>query len=622
MCGIAGWIDPQAGAGEDAQARLARMCRTIIHRGPDDEGRFVAEGVALGMRRLSILDIEGGRQPMVSDDGAMRIVFNGEIFNHDDLRRRLIEQGCRFATHSDTEVALRLFEREGVGAFEQMNGMFAMAIWSSRDRALHLVRDRMGVKPLYYYWNGTRLIFASEIKAILEALPARPELNEQAIWDYFTFRYVPQPGTIWRNIHKLPPAHHLTFWLGREEPRIERWWDMPRPSDQRRDDEDLIQEFDALLTDATRLRMLADVPVGVLLSGGLDSSLIAARAARSANRLKTYSIAFEGAEEIDERPYARQVARKLGADHHEMVIDHRAVADFLPEFVHYADEPLGDAVCVPLYYVSRLARRDVKVLLAGEGADETLGGYNFDQWARRWDEAARPSPLPALAGGETLVEIKVDLGLLDLRLAPKPPTMTAYLDCAQKRALFKKKSYADSHEGARRALARLGDASPLAQSLYLYCQDWLVEDLLMKADKMSMATSVELRTPFLDYRLVEAAARLPDHLRVGRNEAGDYETKRILRILSRRSRELPDDIVQRPKMGFPVPIYEWLREPGRLLPLVRDYLTGPNVKLRDWLDPKALADVVELGTAFPGKRRNQHIVYNALIMEMWLRRWK
>ncbi len=598
------------GAGDAAKARLLRMCSTILHRGPDDEGSFIDEGIALGMRRLSIIDIAGGHQPMTTPDGNLTIVFNGEIYNHHDLRNRLIAQGHSFRTRSDTEVVLHLFERDGLESLNLLNGMFAIAIWDRRRRSLYLLRDRMGVKPLYYAWDGKRLIFASEIKAILSALPLRPAVNAQAIWDYFTFRYIPQPQTIWQGIYKLPPAHHLTLRAGATAPLIERWWDIPTPAPQAWQDADHIAEFDVLLSDATRLRMLADVPVGVLLSGGLDSSLLAARAT-GGPRLKTFSIAFEDAGDIDERPYARQVARRIGSDHNEIAITHQQVRDFLPDLVHYADEPLADAVCVPMHYVCKLVREHVKVVLSGEGADETLGGYSFDQAAKQWDGAA------ALAqAGDT----GVDPALLDLRRARLPPTMTAYLSDEQKALLFRRSDYADSHAGDRQALVRYGDATPLSQALYLYCQDWLVEDLLMKADKMSMSTSVELRTPFLDYRLVEAAARLPDHLRVGRDASGIYETKRILRILARRG-ELPDDIVERPKMGFPVPIYEWLRDPRRLLSVVTDHLTGPGIRLHEWLDPQALAAVVALGTAVPGKRKNQHILFNALVMEMWLRHW-
>ncbi len=403
-------------------------------------------------------------------------------------------------------------------------------------------------------------------------------------------------------------------------PQVRRWWDLPRQPERFGDDAALLDEFDALLTDATRLRMLADVPVGILLSGGLDSSAVAAKAARGGPRVKTFSVAFEGAHEIDERRYARMVAGHLGTDHHEVVIGERDFVDFLPDFVHFTDEPLADLASIPLHFVCRLARRDVTVVLSGEGADEILGGYSFDVWARRWDEAraaaAPPSLLARLMGR---APAPVDPGLLDLRDAAQPLTMTAQMTSAEKLALLAGKDpHPDSLDGMRAALARFGKATPLAQALYVYCQDWLVEDLLMKADKMSMATSVELRTPFLDYRVVEAAARLPDRLRVGRGEDGAYETKRALRLIARRD-GLPEEIITRPKMGFPVPVYGWLAK--ELRPFAHDLIGGPGARLRGICDGAALDGFLTRGTAAEASGQERHLLWSLLILELWLRRW-
>lgn len=621
MCGIAGWLDPAVPAGPQADLRLKRMLNTILHRGPDDEGMAIMDGVGLGIRRLAIVDIAGGHQPMASADGRLTLVFNGEIFNHETLRAQLRQQGVTFRTaSSDTEVLLKLYEREGVRCLHRLNGMFAAAIWDARAQTLCLMRDRMGVKPLYYAWNGHSLIFASEIKAILAALPTRPAVNQRAIWDYLTFRYVPAPLTMWQGIFKLPPAHHLTIGPGSGEPVVERWWDMPRPDTTMLREEDAIAQFDNLLTDATKLRMLADVPVGILLSGGLDSSIVAARAAQDGAKLRTFSIGFEGAPDIDERKYARQIAAHLGAEHQDMLIGAKEFQDFLPDLVHFTDEPLADAASVPLHYICKLARQSVTVALAGEGADETLGGYSFDSWAKRWDEAAACAAPPSLL--DRLLRrprASIDPGLLDLRRAQQPLTMTAYLDSAQKSRLLRDAGrQIDSLDTTRKSLEQFGQASPLAQALYTYCQDWLVEDLLMKADKMSMATSVEVRTPFLDYRLVEAAARLPDHLRVGRNRDGVYETKRILRLLARRS-HIPDNIIQRPKMGFPVPIYGWLS--NLLRDFVLEHLASPHARLTEWVEASTLDEIVRNGMAPTAESRDQHILFNFLILELWMRRW-
>lgn len=598
------------------------MCDAIRHRGPDDDGYYVTDGVALGMRRLSIVDIAGGHQPMHGDDGSSQLVFNGEIFNHEALRAELKAAGATFRTQSDTEVILRLLEREGLAGLRRLNGMFAIAHYDAQMRRLTLVRDRIGVKPLYYYWDGSQLIFGSEIKAILAALPSRPEIEPRAIWDYLTFRYVPAPHTIWRNIFKLEPAHWLHIGLDDTEPVIERWWEYPRPgtANATASEAGQVRAFLDLLTDAVDLRMRADVPVGVLLSGGLDSSVIAALAAPKHPRLATFSVAFENAEAIDERRFARLIAKRLGTDHNEIVIGANEFVDFLPSFVHFTDEPLADLASVPLYYVSSLARRHVTVVLSGEGSDEILGGYSFDAWARRWDEAAEQ----ARRGRSRLARFvrlmgagSPDPGLLDLRRNPTPLTMTAYMTGPEKSALLRSRSdYPDSLGTARAGLRRFGDASPLAQALFTYCQDWLVEDLLMKADKMSMANSLELRTPFLDYRVVEMAARLPDALRVGRDASGTYQTKRILREMA--VDLVPAEIISRPKMGFPVPVYDWLS--GPLKPLAHDCL-GSTSRLTDWCEPQALGDLLRRGTTPSSSSMDKHRLWNMMVLELWLRRW-
>jgi len=618
MCGIAGWFDPDASGGEADTARLRRMCDTIRHRGPDDDGYAVHPVVALGMRRLAVVDVAGGHQPMASEDGVIELVFNGEIFNHEALRAELSSQGVHFRTRSDTEVVLRIYERDGLTGLNRLNGMFAIAIWDGRQRILRLIRDRMGVKPLYYAWDGKRLIFGSEIKAILAGMAERPPINDRAIWDYLTFRYVPPPHTMWQGIFKLPAAHHLTIAMGDAQPKVKRWWDIPRPDGRPLSDARAIEAFDGLITDATRLRMLADVPIGILLSGGLDSSVVAAKAARGGPRIKTFSVAFDGAVDIDERRFARLAAAAFDTDHHEIVIGEKDFVDFLPDFVHYTDEPLADLASIPLYFVCRLARETVTVVLSGEGADEILGGYSFDQWAIRWDEAAakRPASMLSWLGRKSP---PVDPGLLDLRAARVPLTMTDYLTSEEKRCLLRPGvDHPDSLDGLRSALARFGKASPLAQALYLYSQDWLVEDLLMKADKMSMATSVELRTPFLDYRVVEAAARLPDHLRVGRGSDGTYETKRILRAVAKSS-GVPEAIITRSKMGFPVPVYGWLS--GTLKGFAHDLLVSERTKLRAWCDNGQLQDLVACGTAGDAKSDTRHRLWNAMILELWMRHW-
>lgn len=330
MCGITGWFNLQIRF-EERLPLLRRMGSTIAHRGPDDQGVFLDEFVGLGFQRLSIVDLEGGHQPMGTDDGAVQVVFNGEIFNHNALRDELRQSGCHFRTASDTEVLLCLYERFGLRAFERMNGMFAVAIWDRRKRLFHLVRDRLGVKPLYYARVGDSLIFGSEIKAILASGQIHKAVNERALWDFLTFRYVPAPETIWQGVMKLPPAHSLTLRAdGSGDAKPSRWWSMPMqtPSAEKSDSE-YDAEFQALFEDAVALRMRADVPVGITLSGGLDSSAVVAAAKLAGGDLKTFSVAFADSPETNELPYAREVARQFGTDHHEVVIGKKEFMDFL-----------------------------------------------------------------------------------------------------------------------------------------------------------------------------------------------------------------------------------------------------------------------------------------------------
>jgi len=630
MCGITGWFNLQLRP-EERLPLLRRMCLTIGHRGPDDQGVFLNDFTGLGFQRLSILDLEGGHQPMGSEDGAIQIVFNGEIFNHAELRDDLMHSGCHFRTSSDTEVLLKLYEQFGLRAFERMNGMFAVAIWDSRKGLFHLVRDRLGVKPLYYAMVGDALIFGSEIKAVLASGQTEKAMNERALWDYLTFRYVPGPETIWKGIMKLSPAHSLTLRVGKREPEISRWWRMPMQTPvAEKSDAEYEAEFQALFEDAVGLRMRADVPVGITLSGGLDSSAVVAAARLTKGDLKTFSVAFSDSPETNELPYAREVARQFGTDHHEITIGQKEFMEFLPDFVWYTDEPLADLASVPLYYVSHLARDHVKVVLSGEGSDEILAGYSFEQWAKRCDDvagakAAMPWWNKGMAG-KFAARLSPDFAqrrelaaaICDQRRVPEPISMTNYWSSADKRRLLAgRHDWPDSMDKIRSQLSEAGEQHPLNQALYVYCQDWLVEDLLMKADRMSMANSLELRTPFLDYRLVEWAARLPPRLKAGRTGSGGYHTKEILRRYA--ATRLPDSIVNRPKQGFPVPVYGWLS--GALASWARDILLAPQARLRKWFNPVALNEVLSAGTSATGSMLDKHRLWNLLILEVWMQKW-
>jgi asparagine synthase (glutamine-hydrolysing) len=604
------------------------MCAVINHRGPDDQGIYFDDYVGLGFRRLSIVDIEGGHQPMVSDDGGVVITFNGEIFNYASLRGELVRDGETFRTRSDTEVILRLYQTSGIESIARLNGMFSISIWDNKRGVLHLVRDRLGVKPLYYARVGEALLFGSEIKSIVASGLIERTINRRAVWDYLTFRYVPGPQTIWEGIHKLPPAHRLEFRLVDTTPCVSRWWDMPmaQPTAEKSISE-YDEEFRDLFEDAVRLRMQADVPVGVTLSGGLDSSAVVAAAASPS--LHTFSVAFANAPDTNELAYARMVSKAFSTQHHEVVIDEKDFLDFLPNFVWYTDEPLADLASIPLYYVSRLARQEVKVVLSGEGADEIFAGYDFDRWARLWNQATVAndayrhgagvlSRLAVLFSARGRKSSQLAGNVTDQRRAAEPISMTNLWSTTEKQEMFSATEiWPDSLDVVRDHIARLGNSQPLNQVLYSYCQDWLVEDLLMKADRMSMANSLELRTPFLDYRLAEWAGRLPVRLKAGPDTAGNYRTKDILRRYA--EPRLPKAIVERPKQGFPVPVYGWLSE--RLAPWAREMLVDPSARLADWFTPATLQRILKSGTQPDADSTARHRLWSLLILEIWMRRW-
>lgn len=632
MCGIAGYL-LRTGSAVDA-AILHTMCDAMEHRGPDEEGYFVDREFGMGMRRLSIIDLSTGQQPMTNEDDSKHIVFNGEIYNYQELHKDLVKKGHEFRTASDTETILHLYEDRGAACVQPLNGMFTISIWDQKKRSLFLARDRMGVKPLYYYWDGDVFIFASEIKAIAASELVDLEINPQAIWDYLTFRYVPQPETIWKNIWKLPPGHTLTFGPNDGEPKIERYWDIPYSDDVvEKSPQQYVDEFEELFLSAVKYRLISDVPVGVLLSGGIDSSAVAAAIAEVHNaRLDSFSVAFKDSPQTNELTYARQVAEHAGTRHHEIVIGKNEFLDFLPRFVHFADEPLADLASIPLYYVSRLARQNgMKVVLSGEGSDEILGGYGFERTQKMWDVLHRfhviPHPLrrAAAAVASPLVSAghKSKIAWLEQPqeewLRRTPFNMTHFLNASEQKALFKNEFAArPSMERVLTDTRRATTGVPLHQALFSYGQSWLVEDLLMKADKMTMATSIELRVPFLDYRLVEWAARTPTWVKVGGGMAGAYESKWVLRRFA--EKRLPSEIIDRPKQGFPVPVYDWLS--SDLKGWATELLQPSNAKVYDWLERGEALKYLKKGTQEKSSVKDRHRLWHLIILELWLQAWQ
>ena len=629
MCGIVGIYSSAERVTHD---ELRRMNATITHRGPDDEGYLIDGPVGLAMRRLSIIDLAGGHQPISNEDGTCSIVYNGEIYNHRELRSDLERRGHRFRTHSDTEVIVHQYEETGRECPHAFNGMFGFAIWDAGRQVLLLARDRLGIKPLYYYWDGRTLVFGSELKAVLASPRVPRELEPESVWNYLSFRYTPAPMTMWRGVHKLPPGHTLRLDVRAGTLDIERYWDIryddaAPPADPAAD----LAHFSSLFSDAVERRLIADVPVGILLSGGLDSSAVAAAVSEVHNaRLSTFSVAFEEGGRYNETGWAREVAAHLGTDHHEIVIGYREFSEFLPDFVWHTDEPLADPASIPLFYLSRLAAGRVKVVLSGEGADEVLAGYNFEQIVGQWERLARfqrlpqwlRQALPRAAGaalGRTALLERLDRGNVPVVEYNRThlPYMSKVFSHAEKRALWPDApDFPDADGILRGYYERARTRDPLHQLLYAYCQDWLVEDLLMKADKMTMANSLELRVPFLDYRLVEWLASRPSSLKVGRGGEGRLETKHLLRRFA--ATRLPASILDRPKLGFPVPLESWMR--GELGRTARLLLLGDDSRIATWFDRNVLADVVRQGTTASDSAGTQRL-WVLLVLELWARRW-
>ena len=621
MCGIAGYIDRY----RSVDAGLIRMmCSQITHRGPDDEGYFCQDKVGLGMRRLSIIDISGGQQPIHSEDRSVVLVFNGEIYNYKELTKELSAKGHQFRSRTDSEVVVHQYEESGPDCVTRLNGMFAFAIWNDRARKLYLARDRLGIKPVYYLFDDQRFIFASEIKAFRnrDFLP-ESQINLKAVWDYLTYRYVPEPDTIWVGVRKLEPGHWIELDTEKWSVRIARYWEILFEKDGCQkaigSEQEHIEEFRSLFEDAVQSHLQADVPVGVLLSGGLDSSAVLSAIKRvHGGSVYSFSVGFEEGGEFDELTYARKVAKHAGAINHEIVIGQKEFLGFLNDFVWYTDEPLADLAAIPLYYVSHLAAGYVKVVLSGEGSDEVLGGYDLDFYYRRYERLKKFRWMPKWLRARLLKRfLGPDAGVdyLDLPKASSFHMTNIFPEETKKQLFADEYAFPDSMNLVKGYYDRVKGVTPINQILFALSQSWLVEDLLMKADKMTMANSIELRVPFLDYRIVEWAARAPVSLKIGVMD-GRLVTKRILRMYCQG--KIPESIIQRPKAGFPVPAYGWLATD--LKEFARDIL-GPGSYCSDIFKKSALTVMVTRGTDWTAALLDRHRLWSLLILELWLRRW-
>jgi asparagine synthase (glutamine-hydrolysing) len=575
MCGIAGILRPNGRPVRERDIRA--MCGTMVHRGPDDEGLYLGEGIALGMRRLSIIDLENGRQPASNEDGSVWVVFNGEIYNYRELRAQLERRGHVFRTASDTETIVHLYEDFGTDTAKHLRGMFAFALWDVRRRQLLLARDRLGIKPLYYAHIGDDLAFASELKAILQLPNAGRALNWEAVGHLFTSLATAPSQSIVDGVRKLEPAR-IAVAVPEQPPKIERYWDVDFQADERSSEAELVERLQALLMEAVARHQISDVPFGAFLSGGIDSSAVIATMARlTTDRVKTFSIGFAESG-YDELPHARRVAAAFNTEHHELILRPNVI-DLVEDLTWYLDEPFGDTSAIATYMVSKLAAEHVKVVLTGDGGDELFAGY--DKYVVEGNERFLdrvPAPIRKMMGAFGMVLPHGAPGRRFLRhLALDGPRR--YLDAStlfhadEMRQLFQGDALEQlaACELYPESLARLGCPDWLSAAQYRDLNNYLPLDILTKVDRMTMAHSIEARPPLLDHHLVEFAATIPSRLRL-RDGTTKYLFKRAVRGV------LPDDIIDRPKHGFAVPLGRWLRED--LAEFTRDLLFSERCRDR------------------------------------------
>ncbi len=630
MCGIAGAYGPTPSLGGlAADPVIKRMCDVIAHRGPNDWGCrveiFDESQLLMGMRRLSIIDVSSGHQPISNEDGTVWIVFNGEIYNYRELRAELVARGHRFETRTDTEAIVHLYEEEGERCVERLRGMFGLAIWDSRDRSLTLARDRVGKKPLHYALAGGAFVFGSEIKSLLRHPAVKREVDFEAISDFLTFGYVPDPRTAFKDIHKLPPGHTLTFKDGRI--RLRRYWNFNYAGDGRAEappnENEYLERLRELLAESVRVRLESEVPLGAFLSGGIDSSVVVALMSREMSQpVKTFSIGFSEAD-FDELRHARVTAKLIGADHHEFVVT-PDVCGLAEEIIWHHDEPFADVSSVPTYMVSKMASDHVTVVLSGDGGDEVFGGYERYIVER---EREKFEMIPSFLRRQILLRLsralpqgaygKRYLSTNSREPGPRYVDSISYFDEEIKKSLLaapvltKLNGYSPATAFERIFEEPISKAG-LDRQMYLDSKTYLPGDILAKVDRMSMAHSIETRAPLLDHHLIEFVQTIPASLKLIRAN-NRWETKHILKRAA--TGLIPDEIIHRPKQGFDVPIKYWLnRELGDML---NDLLTDDTARQRGYFNQKVVAGLLQEHRR--GTRDNARRLWALLTFEIWRR---
>jgi asparagine synthase (glutamine-hydrolysing) len=600
------------------------MCDLIWHRGPDDEGYYLDDLAGLGMRRLSIIDLESGHQPISNENDKIWVVYNGEIYNFQEMRASLEKKGHFFKTRSDTEVIVHAYEEYGDRCVEKLNGMFAFALWDMTQNRLLLARDHLGIKPLYYWVGNDEIVFGSELKTVIAHPRVPKEIDPNSLDMFLSLEYIPSPKTIFKNIYKLPAGHRLVFQDGSFT--LDQYWEISFHSDLPDDENQCAEMLDELIKDAVRHQMISDVPLGAFLSGGIDSSsVVAVMSEISPEPIKTFSIGFEDST-YDELPYARQVALRFGTDHYEETL-RPDIASTAEKLMRHLDEPFADFSVFPTYLVSQVARQNVKVVLSGDGGDELFGGYdayvaqNLDRYYQRLPSALRRRVLPTLlsrippqpAKKGLINKAKRFVEGANLPLSLQHARWMIFMNAEDKERLYQPGLHTclDGNSPERILevyFAKAAQAEPLAQQQYVDVKTYLVEDILTKVDRMSMAVSLETRVPLLDYRIVEFALNLPDGMKLYRGQ-----TKRILkRAMSGR---LPDEILNKPKQGFSIPLKHWLR--GPLKPMMIDLLSNETVKQRGYFKPETVTEWVS--EHLEGRANHSHRLWALMVFELWHR---
>jgi len=628
MCGICGIAVATGSSPQENELR--QMSASMFHRGPDDEGVMLRDGVGLAMRRLSIIDVEGGHQPISNEDRTIWIVFNGEVYNHPELREQLLAGGHRFRTRSDTETVVHAYEEWGEECVSRLNAMFAFAIWDSRSEVVVLARDRLGIKPLHYFDDGDRLLFASEIKALLRNPRVARTVDLAALRDYLALEFVPTPRSMVTGVRKLPPGHTLTWRKADGKIQLRQYWNpdlsvSERPSPAQTLDEHAA-ELLRVLKDSVRRELLSDVPVGVFLSGGIDSSAVAAMMADlTPGNVKSFSIGFSDAS-FDESAYARQVARHLGTDHHELILEPHLLTDLVPKITALLDEPLADASIIPTYLLSQFARGSVKVALGGDGGDELFAGYPTLQAHRLAGYYERlPSFVRSRLVPAAINRLPVNRDNLSFDFRAKRFVLGAGRPLAERHGRWlgsftsegiddlltpevaAEVRRLDPPDLAAEHLAAQSARLPLNQVLHLDMKLYLENDILVKLDRATMMASLEARVPLLNVEFVEYANSLPINLKL-RGLRSKFLFKHALRPV------LPRNIIERPKKGFGIPIAKWFR--GPLREQLLETLSQDRIRREGFFKPPAVQGLVK--DHLSGRRDNRKQLWTLFVFERWL----